>query len=628
MTLQDLAFGRLYAVLKNKLQKWYGVNGSVFDLASPFGMLLRVISDLFQLNSVNLANAKKSYNLNDPFNNNVVAIRSLSRLGQYNPTRGVAASGSIIVQLKQNIDVVSEAGGNYLVFFDKMRLTNLKNNLDYTLSLGQDQLTFSLVSNTPIILSIKQGTYKSIEFTGTGEINQSFVVPVGDNKELDNYDFKVYVNSELWECKKHKFDLLDNEKAYVAYTSFSGGLDIIFGNGNEGMVPPIGSNIKVEYLLHNGVDGNIQSYNINDFSFIDMPVNDNFEDVTLEDVANIMIDVDVNYGTNGDTINDLKNILPYASPNFVLSGPEQYKFFLKRLKLFSTIDAFTNDKTDSQIKKDIYDLCKKNVDLLNQINLADNANSLKILVEKNLKEIEMLRKLYINIGTESTVNLFLVPDIKVFFGTDLTLNYFNVDIGVFTLDESEKKRILNYLYQDGIQTVTNEVRIIDPVIRKYAINVTARLFSDAIDINVINQITNNISDYFLSDMRRDKIPTSDIIRILDSIDGIDSVTVEFISEQNENYHKEYLLKSQQYFLTNNVLPNDSDIIMSDGMPYNSEKTLGLDMLLGDIILEKDELPLIRGGFTDRYNNYYAIQPGSSLYSPINILILPDKSKRN
>lgn len=626
MKIQDITFSRIYTTYKNKLRKMYNVANSQFDLSSPFGMLLRVVAELFQLNQLNITNAVRVYDLNDPFNNNTRSIRSLARLAQYNPNRGVSASGSIRIQLKQNIDAIEEVGGSNIIFYDKMVLNNKKNNLEYTLNLNDDSVTFSLLSNSPIILNVVQGTYKEITFTGDGELNQSFVIPYADGKEIDQYDIRVYVNSTLWKRKKHKHDLLEDENAYVAYTSFSGGVDLIFGNGNEGKIPPIGSIIRVVYLAHDGSDGNIMNYDLNDFEFNDSPINDAGDDIDLDDIADIYIETDVNYGSNGDGVEDLKQIIPYASPNFLLSGVEQYKFFLKRLKMFSIIDVYTSEKTDSEIKYDIYKLCKKNIELLNKINTADNNDSLRIIVERNLKEIEYLRKLYINTGTENLINIFLVPDIMTYFGNNANLNYFNIDIDVFTLSDVDKGRILNYLYQDGIQTVTNEVRIVDPIIKRYILNVTTSLFENVSETNIINEITSKVSEYFLHEMRRDKIPASDLVRILDNISGIDSVTVEFVSEDNENYHKEYLMKSQQYFFTNKKEPKDHDIIMNDGETYNPEKSLGIDPLLGDIILEKDELPLIRGGFTDRYGNNYSIQPGVSEYSPINILILPERSK--
>lgn len=628
MDLQDITFSRLYSSIKRELQKWYSMANESFDLSSPFGMILRTTAELFQLNKVNISNAIRTFDLNDSFNRNTKNIRSLARLGQYNPMRGVAANGSIKIRLKPNVDAVEETGDSYIIFRNGSKLINNKNNLQYSLKLNQSELMFSLDSNIPIYLDVVQGIYKRITFTGTGEINQSFIIPGSTDGEIDQYDIRVFVNSEEWEIKKHKHDLLHDENSCVVYTGFTGGVDLLFGNISEGNVPPLGSIIEVVYLVHNGVAGNLTNFEANDFDFMDEPYNRMGDDVDLEEIADILLGSNINYGSDGDTIEDLKDIVPYASPNFVLSGPEQYKFFLKRLKIFSTIDVFTSPKSDADIKRAIYELAKENIEYFNKISDSDEANTIKILVEKNLREIQLLRKLYISDGTEGLINILLIPDIKTYFGRDKKLNYFNIDIDAFTLNEDDKDRILNYLYQDGIQTVTNEVRIINPVIRKYAVNVTVSIFEKEREGNVINEIISEVSNYFLNEIRRDKIPASDLVRIIDSnVKGVDSVIVEFISEQTEEYHKEYLQKAKQYFMINGVKPRDIDIIMSDGESFNAEKTPGLDPLLGDIVLNLDEFPLIRGGFTDRYNNKYSIQPGDGEYSPINVLILPQRSKR-
>jgi hypothetical protein len=186
---------------------------------------------------------------------------------------------------------------------------------------------------------------------------------------------------------------------------------------------------------------------------------------------------------------------------------------------------------------------------------------------------------------------------------------------------------LKYLSNEGLQIITNEVKIIDPVIRKYAINVTVRLFDDAIEDNVTNGIIDSISDYFISEMRRDRIPTSDVVRILDSVNGVDSVFVEFISEVNENYHKEFLVKAQEFNIQNSRYPTNNDIVMSNGKTYDSQFSSGLDYLLGDVLIEKNELPIIRGGFIDRFNNSYGMVPGYGKHSPVNILVLPERTKR-
>lgn len=627
MKLTELTFNKLYQQIVFNLKNLYSRANSSFTLASPFGQILQTLTALFQLNTLNVQNVQRSMDLNDAMNNNAKTIRALATVGQYNPSRGQCASGGIRLKLKQGVNITEEIGGTAITFFNRQKLKNLKNNFDYILDLNQDTLTFTLYNDTPINLSIVQGTYKTITFTGTGEKNQSFVVPSVNGKEIDNYKFLCYVNGVLWQPKRHKFDMLLNEQAYVPLTSFSGGVDIIFGNGDEGMIPELGSIITFEYLVTDGQEGNLIDSQLNEFKFIDLPVNDYGADIDTDQVMDIDIDVEVTFGSNGDTPEYLKSILPYASSNFVLAGPDQYTFFLKRLGLFSMIDVYTTKRASNDIVLDIYKLAKTNTDMLNKVNNNDNNTTYKQLIEKNLKEIQLLRKLVLTEGGDNLVNIFLMPDIKIFYGQNTDINYFNVDINAFLLDDTEKKRILNYLSQEGLQIITNEVKIIDPIIKKYVINITARLYDDAIDSNVMNEMITKVSDYFINEARRDRIPPSDLIRILDDVYGVDSVTVEFISEENENYHKEFIIKSEEFFLKNKVIAKDTDIIMSDGNTYDVERAVGMDSLLGDILIEKNELPLIRGGFTDRYNNEYSVTPGVGAYSPVNILILPQKTSR-
>lgn len=627
MQLSEITFKKLYQQVVFNLKKFYGRADSSFTLASPFGQILTIVTELFQFNMLHVQNVQRSFDMNDPLNANEKAIRALAKIGQYNPARGKTAAGSLKLRLKAGVDVNEEIKGAKIIFTDRQKLKNQKNNLEYILDLNTDSLTFSLSNQVPVVLSIIQGGWKDIIFTGTGEKNQSFVVPVQTGKDIDNYRFKLYVNSELWTPKKHKHDMLPNEKAYVPYTSFSGGVDLLFGNSDEGMIPPLGAEIVFEFLLTEGQQGNLVDPQLNEFKFIDLPKSFYGEDIDTEQYFDIDINTQITFGSDGDSTEYLKSIMPYVSSNFVLAGPDQYKFFLKRLGLFSLIDIFTSKRNSPDLINNIYKLAKSNTDLLHKINSDDNTHSLKQLVKDNLREITLLRKSLLTEGGDNLVNIFLIPDIRIFYGKDNDTNYFNIDYGKFILDSDEKQRILNYLSAEGLQIITNEVKIIDPVVRRFVVNVTTRLYDDAVADNVINEMTSKISDYFIAEMRRDRIPPSDLIRILDGVEGVDSVTVEFLSEQNENYHMEFIIKAEQFKNKNKRYPQDNEIIMTDGKRYNREATYGLDAILGDIIIEKNELPIIRGGFNDRWNNYYNIQPGQGMFSSVNVLILPEKTKR-
>lgn len=626
--LTEITFKKLYNQITYKLKKLYNRSNSSFTLASPFGQILTTLTDLFGLNMLYVNHTRRQFDLNDTLNQDVTTIRSLAKIGQYNPNRGTCASGVLKMSLKAGIDINSDIPGGKIILTNKAKLKNDKNNLNYILDLNQDELVFSLSNQIPVLFNIIQGNWSEKIFTGTGELNQSYTINTDDGRDIDNFRFKIYVNDELMQIKKHKFDMLNEEKACVCLTSFSGGLDILFGNGSEGFIPQLNSIIRVEYLLTDGKEGNIIDPVLNEFKFIDMPTDFYGEDIDVTDSFDIDVETNITFGTDGDSADFLKKILPYASSNFVLSGTEQYKFFLKRIGLFSIIDVYSTRRNDTQLIKDIYDLAQKNTNLLNKIINEDNNSSLRQLVSDNLKQIHDIKKILLSEGGDNVINLFLIPDIRIFYGSEKNTNYFNIDINAFTLDKDEKDRILSYLSKEGIQTIMNEVKVQDPVIKRHAVNVTVRLYDDAIDDNVNNQIINQISTYFIENERRDRIPSSDLVRILDgNIIDIDSVTVDFVSELNEKYHREYIIKADEFKKQNGRTPLDNEIMMSDGTKYNSINYIGLDPILGDILINKNDLVLVRGGFYDRYNNYYNMQPGNSEYSSVNILILPERTKR-
>jgi hypothetical protein len=98
-----------------------------------------------------------------------------------------------------------------------------------------------------------------------------------------------------------------------------------------------------------------------------------------------------------------------------------------------------------------------------------------------------------------------------------------------------------------------------------------------------------MSDYFLNIRRRDKIPRSDLIAAVEEIEGVDSVSLYFVGEENE------AAKAQN--------PNSPEI--------------GFDEF-GDIVMSKDEIVIISGGWEDRNGIFYDLGAGMNTLSSINI----------
>ena len=125
--------------------------------------------------------------------------------------------------------------------------------------------------------------------------------------------------------------------------------------------------------------------------------------------------------------------------------------------------------------------------------------------------------------------------------------------------------------------------------------------------------------------------------MIESVDGIDSVYVDFISKTNEEaifngyYFKKIdynnvdaskaLLKSVR---ENNDVPNlniSNSIETTEKITLKAGENpnLGLDEF-GDITIGNKELPLIRGGFTDRNGVEYSDGINGTNLSALNIVI--------
>jgi hypothetical protein len=254
-------------------------------------------------------------------------------------------------------------------------------------------------------------------------------------------------------------------------------------------------------------------------------------------------------------------IAPLASKSFTLVHPENYKYFLSKYSYFSYIDAY-NTVNDEYLDDD------------------------------------------------NLIYLFLVPDIK----KKLTSNkdYFNLDETEFKLSEREKNFVYTVLNESGNEGMSSNVEIVDPNIKKYSINVILRYFEGFEKTQIATDIRSRLNDYFLSMKRTDKIPKSDLIRIIEEIEGIDSVNIFFLSEENETAIRNgyYIKKTTKItptipFLKSNeggkkrfVFFDKQVIETKVNIPSGTDPNLGLDDF-GDIELTRSDLVLIRGGWEDR-----------------------------
>ncbi len=570
--LIDITFTGLKTYLEDWIKKLYKKADQVFSPASPYGHILQALEMIYQLQMVYLKNTVNQFDLSSPTNLNKRTIRTLSIIGGHNPVRGQCATGTLMLQVVQDIAISKEIPGQKVTFINKSKIRNKSNNLDYFLDLGANYMSFNVVPGTKIYLPVKQGVIYTQTFTGQGTENQSFAVIVSNNQEVAEDGIIVRVNGSIWTKRDHIYDMLPDEEAYVIRTGFERGIEIWFGNGNFGSIPEVGEEILVEYIVTAGSDGNILNNIANDWVFIDEVYDMYGGIIDIEKNFIITIDSEINFGSDGESVEFTKSIMPFISRNFVLSRPENFTFVLKRLNIFSQVFAYTTEKGSQY----------------------DNKNPLD----------------------DSIVYLFLVPNYTIYLKNNTTASYFNLNINAFYLDDAEQDKVLKYLYTQGTVGIGIGVKIIQPVISKYVLNISLYIYETADENNLRKNILTALSDYFMNLQRRDRIPKSDLIKVIENVNEVDSVSILILSEKNETYHKQYYDYVESIMKANPTV--DPTKVKMEG--YDPDLVSGLDPDLNDIVIDKNELPLIRGGWSDRFGNYYNDVPVENGLGSVNFII--------
>ena len=492
--------------------------GKIFTISSAYGQILSVISNLSDMILYFIEDSVTELNINSA--SRTQSIQGLARLTGHNATRAIAATGEIAF----SISAIPSMQGSQIVIPNFNRIQCLNNNCIYTLNLIQDEVRLNVGDSTLYYAAVMQGEIGTDIFQGDGTPLQSYTVNIKPSQLVDNFYVNVYINGVLWEKYDSLYDIPRGTNGYLVKTGITGGIDIYFGNNNFGNNPPTGSEIRIEYLLTSGEAGNLREGEDISFKWIDPGFSLIGENVDLNICLKTAMSNLITFGSNPEPTAFTRLIAPKTSRSYVLANPESYIIFLQKFNYFSLVDAYTT--FDSQY--------------------IDDSN---------------------------IIYLFLIPDINSRLQTNE--NYFTVPEEYFTLTSQEQTKVLDLIINSGSQIVSTVVKLTNPVLTYYVLNISLITFSGYSQDVINNTIIDNLSQYFLTVKRRDIIPASDIVRIVESVNGVDAVNVNFICLNNE--------------------------ISKTNDP--TAPTIGLDDF-GDIIIAQNELPIIRGGWTDRNGVYY------------------------
>jgi len=561
--------GDIVSDTRSYLSRVYKKAGNYFTTASPFSQILEVMAEMNEMLLFYIEDSTVEQNIYTA--QQPESIHGLARLAGHDATRGFAATGEIRFRWKPGAgdDV---AGGN-LIIDPNTEIAYDNNGLTYFLRTDKDEFLLPKSSNDWVRANIIQGTLELQSLTSNGESMQSFNIQTKGT--TDHNLVKVSVNGEQWTKFNSLYEMLASDKGYLVKTGISGGLDIYFGTGNFGIVPANGAAIEVEYIKCDGAEGNLNQAGDLTFKWIGEGKDSTGETHDLNELLETETSTAPFMGANPETPEFTKLMAPLASKSFVLANPDAYEYFLSRYAQFSYLDAY-NTTDDGYLDDD------------------------------------------------NVIYIFAIPNLekRLLSGTD----YFSVDESEFFFGKDETDRMLGVIEDSGQQMVTSEAIFVEPEAVKYRMDVSVRWFEGFKQQDIFNDIRAAISNYLIKIVRRDKLPKSDIIAIIEGIEGVDAVNVQFVSSIEEQARKDGYYTYNQVTVT----PSTPELEGADGdqkrlvffkrteetkkvvldnpellVPVTGEQAIkdwynkiGLDKY-GDIILDKQEVAVFRGGWEDR-----------------------------
>ena len=464
------------------------------------------------------------------------SIYNLAALSGYEPHLGKTS----VVSIKLNFMPHNESSYNVIIN-NKEPLTCNQNGLRYNILMSQEGVILNIdKDNAPKYFTAVQGIFEKQKFVSKG--GQYYTINFKFVGNIDTDYMTVKVNNELWKPQASLYDMDSDAKEYTYKVSTGGGIDLIFGNEAHGRALRANDVVEVEYLIHDGEQGNLNP-NVESFFTFDNQLVDTNGDVydgnSLFNVTFAEKDP-VTAGSNSETITHVAQMIGLNSRSLVLASPDNYKVLISRFGFCGYNRTWSDDNSKVE-------------------------NSLIINNFKN----------------------------DITSGSD----YFKLTDKDFILSDFQKTSIYNYIENNGGQIASVKYNIFDPDLCKYAMYVYIKLKSKKYNNELISkQIRQLIGDFF-ADVQSDIfIPKSDIIHLLKTnIDAIDSVDIYIISQKNEHaiYTQRY---TEEYYVMNNLTGQYVKRTQNVKLYEGENPNLGLDSH-GNIYLKSDsQFPVLMGGW--------------------------------
>jgi hypothetical protein len=601
-----IRLSELYQDSINFIKTSYNNAGQYFSMASPMGQLLQVILNIGRMILYYIEDSITELNINTA--SRPQSVKGLASLTGHNPSRGQASRGTLRLTYNgEKLDIY----GNTAVIPNYTKIVSTINGLTYTITLPGQEVRLDLTSVTNYVdVNIVQGTLEYQQSTGTGDPLQSFNFQSKKGASIDNYFVNIYVDGKRWEIRDSILDMIYQEESCMVKTGQTGGIDVFFGNGYQGKIPPLGSTILVEYLLTDGEDGNIQTptnQKAENWKFSSKGFSLNSQEIDLNKIIKVSIQKDIIFGALSEPTYLTRLLAPHMSRSFVLANANNYIYFLRKLNMFTIVDALPGFATfEDRYALDKYNRAKTNWENINEEYrvLASTVGVGAAPTQRKKAELDAAQnqvyfwqeKINEQKQDDNTVYLYLVPDVNKRIAANQ--NYYTCSLDSFILTGSEKRGVLDLIEESGQRILTVDNAIMNLKYPRFVLNMSLVIY-EGYELNTLREsIISRTSDYFLKNTRRDRIPASDLVRIIENIDGVDSVSVWFDADRaNINIYE-----------NNYGLDSYGDIILERFV----------DDAFGNRVSVKDVYPLIRGGWESSDGIYYDDSIAKDKLSNVNI----------
>ena len=266
------------------------------------------------------------------------------------------------------------------------------------------------------------------------------------------------------------------------------------------------------------------------------------QSISLNDNFYLTMKTDLIFGSQSEDLTLTQMIAPHTSRSFVLANETNYKYFFKRMNMFSTIEIVKGySSQEANVQANIlyskaqadysskFDKWQETASIYGES--SDEAQEMYTKLEAALDAMQVAQQKVDDTDmNDNTVYILLIPDISKRLST--TVNYFTCDESLFILSDDEQYNILQMIENSGQKIITMENRLLSPKTPRFAVNANVKIWDGYNLQSVYSDCLAKLSDYFINSVRKDMIPLSDITALFEAVEGIDSVKVWFDADVN------------------------------------------------------------------------------------------------